>query len=231
MEKQKGITLIALVITIIVLLILAGVSLSLVLGDNGIINKAQNSKLETEIAEEKEILNFSVMQAKGEKFNENINEDKLREALNNNSKEGNKAVITEADDESIIVKFEGSKRYYDVKNDNTIFSAGVNGGEKKLTIKCVDSNKTVLDTKTYTVLKNQYSKDLPTIDGYIASQEKISGEITGDTTKEVVYYKIILESQIVFTGLNSNGNVTTDSSQIVSYMIGNNSSTRGNGLV
>ena len=43
MRNKKGITLIALVITIIVLLVLAGVSLSLVLGDNGILNKAQNA--------------------------------------------------------------------------------------------------------------------------------------------------------------------------------------------
>lgn len=43
MKNIKGITLIALVITIIVLLILAGVSLSLVLGENGILNQATNS--------------------------------------------------------------------------------------------------------------------------------------------------------------------------------------------
>ena len=42
MKNKKGITLIALVITIIVLLILAGISLSLVLGENGILKKAQD---------------------------------------------------------------------------------------------------------------------------------------------------------------------------------------------
>ena len=43
LKDQKGITLVALVITIIVLLILAGVSLSLVVGDNGILGRASNS--------------------------------------------------------------------------------------------------------------------------------------------------------------------------------------------
>ena len=43
MKNQKGITLVALVITIIVLLILAGVSISLVLGDNGVLNQASNA--------------------------------------------------------------------------------------------------------------------------------------------------------------------------------------------
>lgn len=41
---QKGITLIALVVTIVVLLILAGVSINLVLGDNGIISKSKESR-------------------------------------------------------------------------------------------------------------------------------------------------------------------------------------------
>lgn len=48
--QEKGITLIALVVTIIVLIILAGVSISLVLGDNGIITKAKEAKQNTELA-------------------------------------------------------------------------------------------------------------------------------------------------------------------------------------
>lgn len=43
MRNQKGITLIALVITIIVLLILAGVAISLTIGNNGLFNRAQNA--------------------------------------------------------------------------------------------------------------------------------------------------------------------------------------------
>ena len=49
-KNSKGITLIALVVTIIVLIILAGVSINLVLGDNGIITKAKEAKTETEQA-------------------------------------------------------------------------------------------------------------------------------------------------------------------------------------
>lgn len=43
LKGQKGITLVALVITIIVLLILAGVTISLTLGDRGIFNTAQKA--------------------------------------------------------------------------------------------------------------------------------------------------------------------------------------------
>lgn len=43
-KKEKGITLVALVVTIVVLLILAGVSISLVIGQNGIVNKAKAAR-------------------------------------------------------------------------------------------------------------------------------------------------------------------------------------------
>lgn len=53
-KKQNGITLIALVVTIIVLIILAGVSINMLVGDNGIINMAQRAKNETEQAAKEE---------------------------------------------------------------------------------------------------------------------------------------------------------------------------------
>lgn len=55
MKKKNGITLIALVITIIVLLILAGVSITMISGENGILKKASNSKVETRGASVQEI--------------------------------------------------------------------------------------------------------------------------------------------------------------------------------
>ena len=58
MRKQRGITLIALVVTIIILIILSGVSINLVLGENGIITIAKRAKENTELAkveEEKEL--------------------------------------------------------------------------------------------------------------------------------------------------------------------------------
>ena len=59
-QKNKGITLIALVITIIVLLILAGVSLSLVVGEDGIIKRAVNAKKIAEDAEIHEIISLAI---------------------------------------------------------------------------------------------------------------------------------------------------------------------------
>lgn len=60
MKNQKGITLIALVVTIIVLLILAGVSIAMLTGDNGILTNASKSSYETEKAEAIEKINMEL---------------------------------------------------------------------------------------------------------------------------------------------------------------------------
>ncbi len=60
LKEQKGITLIALVITIIVLLILAGVSIAMLTGQNGILTKATTSKTETAKAEVMERINMEL---------------------------------------------------------------------------------------------------------------------------------------------------------------------------
>ena len=52
--NNKGITLIALVVTIIVLLILAGISIAMLTGQNGILNRAAEAKEKTEVAQEDE---------------------------------------------------------------------------------------------------------------------------------------------------------------------------------
>ena len=60
-KQVKGITLIALVVTIIVLLILAGVSISMLTGDKGILGQANNAKKQTEISSEKEAIQLTMI--------------------------------------------------------------------------------------------------------------------------------------------------------------------------
>lgn len=60
MKSQKGITLIALVITIIVLLILAGVTIAMLTGENGILNKATGAVSDTEKATAEEAIKMEV---------------------------------------------------------------------------------------------------------------------------------------------------------------------------
>ena len=62
-KNNKGITLIALVITIIVLLILAGVSIAMLTGENGILNQATDARDDTEAAEIREKVELAVQAA------------------------------------------------------------------------------------------------------------------------------------------------------------------------
>ena len=64
-NTEKGITLIALVITIVVLLIMAGFSVSVMIGDNSVIDQAKNSKEEMEIAQWEEKINQAIIEAEG----------------------------------------------------------------------------------------------------------------------------------------------------------------------
>ena len=71
-EKENGITLIALIVTIIILLILAGVTIATLTGENGIITRANEAKTKTEEAarkEQEDLDNLALqmdMQEKGE---------------------------------------------------------------------------------------------------------------------------------------------------------------------
>lgn len=71
-QKTDGITLIALVVTIIVLLILAGITISLVIGQNGIITKANQAKVKQEKAQIYESLKLKILD---KEIEQNITED------------------------------------------------------------------------------------------------------------------------------------------------------------
>ena len=60
-NEQKGITLIALIITIIVLIILAGISIAMISGQNGILNKTADASVQADIAETKEKIKLELM--------------------------------------------------------------------------------------------------------------------------------------------------------------------------
>ena len=69
MKNNKGITLIALVVTIIVLLILAGVSIAMLTGQNGILNRASEASYQTKLADAAETINYAVTEAITDYYN------------------------------------------------------------------------------------------------------------------------------------------------------------------
>ncbi len=74
MKKEQGITIIALVITIIVLLILAGISIGTITGDNGIIKEANNAKASTEKSNWEEQIDSAIISAEAKNRNTKLND-------------------------------------------------------------------------------------------------------------------------------------------------------------
>jgi len=75
MQKNRGITLIALVITIIVLLILAAISIATLTGENGILTKADQAGKRTDTEETKEQIKIELMGTLDNQKNDYTNQD------------------------------------------------------------------------------------------------------------------------------------------------------------
>ena len=69
LKENKGVTLVALVITIIVLLILAGVTLSMVMGDSGIFTKANKASEETNLASARDAIRLALLEVTTNNYN------------------------------------------------------------------------------------------------------------------------------------------------------------------
>lgn len=71
LKKENGVTLVALVITIIVLLILAGVTLAMVMGDSGIFTKANTAAGKTAASSARDAVRLAAMEVVTNKYDDN----------------------------------------------------------------------------------------------------------------------------------------------------------------
>ena len=115
LKSKKGITLVALVVTIVVLLILAGVSINAVLGDNGIIKKANQAASVTKEAEVKEAINRTILE-----FYLTNDYETLEDFLKAKVTEGKIDSVTKNADGTLTVK----KGEYSVTVENKTNSSG-----------------------------------------------------------------------------------------------------------
>ena len=116
---QKGITLIALVITIIVLLILAGVTIATLTGDNGILTKAGDAKTSTEIGDEKEKVELSAVGALAKDNGGEIKREYLNDELTSYiGTEGTDYTLSET--APFVVKYLDSGRSYVIDENGNV---------------------------------------------------------------------------------------------------------------
>ena len=96
LKRNKGITLIALVVTIIVLLILAGISIMMLTGQNGILNRASEAKENTGTSQTKELVKLSVTDALTQGLG-SLTDTNLKAALDNNLGAGKYTITGDAE--------------------------------------------------------------------------------------------------------------------------------------
>lgn len=110
-KNAKGITLIALIITIIILLILAGISIATLTGQNGILKKAEQSGINTTIAKEKEQIKIAYNSAMITKIVED-REIEISDLKKELDKQMADAVVQEGEIDEMVISFIETNNQY-----------------------------------------------------------------------------------------------------------------------
>ncbi len=192
-RQQKGITLIALVITIIVLLILATVAISTLTGENGILKKVDNAKTTTIVEEEKEQIKLAYNAILADKM-ENGNKEAIKaEELKTELKKQNPDVVVadkEGETNKIEVTFDKSKNKYIVDGKTGEITGPVSGGENPESP--WNTGKTVEEAKEQnkpyenkTIIKDDFGNKITVPEGFKIGQESAT-DVTGGVVIEDV---------------------------------------------
>ena len=171
--KNKGITLIALIITIIVLLILAGVSIATLTGENGLLQKAAYSKEQSIIGKEKEQISLAWNAVKAEKLGGIVTAEELEKQLNGQAtvkEENNKLIITfketgniyYIDSEGKINELKGNTPDIDIEKAEITFEYNPEGWTKgPVTVTAKINNEEIASNSEY---KIQTTKQDPSVE-------------------------------------------------------------------
>ena len=185
LKERNGITLIALVITIIVLLILAGVTIATLTGDNGILKKAGDAKTQTEQAKEDENLKIAIAGSYGTDGKLNLKD--LKDNLENQGID------------------------YDKNNTGFPLEVTVNGEKKKIDangniIESIQSLKTKGTVfKDTTTLEDTYGNQVTIPKGFKIANDSAT-EVTGGIVIEDATYTNTIGSQFVWIPVGTGEN-------------------------
>ena len=144
-ECEKGITLIALVITIIVLLILASVSIAMLTGENGILKKASTAKEKTLEAENEEKVNLAVLAVKAQK-NGGFDSTLLKEELK-------KYGLSGETDENGTTTVEKNGKTYTIDSEGNVTSKTATGNDDNEGMNNITAKMVAEHPETYYGLK------------------------------------------------------------------------------
>ena len=169
-KASNGITLIALVITIIVLLILAGISISMLSGDNSILQKATDAKQTSERAEAKEQAQMDIMAYISDKTanhqDASLDDTKIQEILSDN-----KSYVKTANATSFITtkgeyEIPYSELYTASDKTPVVPTTGINYGSKTAETIAVGDDITIGTEKFKIIKKSADGKTLTAMPYY-----------------------------------------------------------------
>ena len=152
LKRSKGITLISLVVTIIVLIILAGISLYLVLGDNGITEKAKEAKTVTSVATAQENLELLKSKILLDKFE--ITLDDYLEELDKVKEEYQVDDIERIDDKTAEIIVDGKYKFTITDEGNGNLKTDYKGEVGGLEISPTSGTYVYPTIGTFEVIKN-----------------------------------------------------------------------------
>lgn len=204
-KKQRGITLIALVVTIIVLLLLAGISITTLTGENGILKRALESKEVTELTNVEEEIKLAIL---GSFFEDGVfSKEQFEDEI-----EKNGGTVISEDEDEIVVQIDKYEATIDVKTGEII-----DIGVTSITVKCeITPEKDIKTTKrTIKIIAESKQNGIKSIqkpDGSIENASEVTYEVTengkyefiikdnaGNEKKKSVIIKSILLSVISIT--------------------------------
>ena len=196
-KQEKGITLIALVVTIIVLLILAGVAINLTIGQNGIITRAMDSTERTEIADEREAIILAYQACLIDTLGGNVTAKQLEDELKS---QGRDVSVTQ-EGENLIVTYNQTKRTYQI-NQNGDVSQVANAAIS--TSMEVAYNNTVLNADDLPNVKEVTSENIPIPKGfYYVGGTKDTGLVISDVERDDLD-NTLQGNQFVWVPVNQN---------------------------
>ena len=183
-KKEKGITLIALVITIIVLLILAGVTIATLTGENGVLTKAKSAQTQTEQAKEDENLKIAIAGSYGTDGKLNLKD--LKDNLKNQE-----ISYKDSDKFPLEVTVNGEKKKIDA-NGNIIES-----------IQSLKTKGTVFNDTT--TLEDTYGNQITIPKGFKIADDSAT-DVTGGIVIEDATYTNTIGSQFVWIPVGTGEN-------------------------
>lgn len=207
--KEKGITLIALIITIIVLLILAGITLNLVLGENGILKQLSNAQEENIKAQIKEEIELTIADIQMEEIGKG--NDLTLETIKNELPNRLEGITAELADPGIVGEYK--EHQYTIDNQfNVIVGESIDKLAPQVTIEIL--NKDYTFTQPVQIRIQATSID-STITQIQAPQEAV---LVNDISDSEKVYEVQKGGDHNFIIIEANGRNTTAIAKVTNLL-------------